>query len=144
MDVFFIVMKDETAELPKYATEGCSGFDIVMPEEVYLLPYQTRKIPLGFSLAVPKGYELQLRLRSSTALNTPLRIPNAPATIDSDYRGEVCVILENTKGYTFKIEQGTRLVQGIISPVLQANFFKMDVLPGTSRGSGGFGSTGLK
>ncbi len=128
--------------VPKYATPGSSGFDIHMVEDVYVHGHKTLKIPLGFALELPEGYELQLRLRSSVALDTPLRIPNAPATIDSDYRGEVCVIIENTSAIPWKLKRGERIVQGVISKVEpQVSLKPVSVLTKTIRGRGGFGST---
>jgi dUTP pyrophosphatase len=143
------------AVIPQYQTFGASGFDLHALEDITILPDHTLLVRTGLSFEVPKGYELQIRPRSGLSLKTHLRVANAPGTVDSDYRGEVCVIMTNTmealdKDYTPdeddrdipKIKKGDRIAQGVICPVVQAEFEVVEELENTSRGSGAFGSTG--
>lgn len=136
------------AAIPNYATNGSSGFDLHCIEKVVILPGETVLVKTGLIFEVPEGYELQIRPRSGLSLNTPLRISNSPGTIDSDYRGEVCVIIENTSnmhdktGIVKVIEKGDRIAQGVICPVIRADFDVVESLSDTERGEGGFGSTG--
>lgn len=138
------------AVIPKYATPGAAGFDLVALEDVEILPGCTRLVKTGLSVEIPTGYELQVRPRSGTSLKTALRVANAPGTVDSDYRGEVCVIMSNTniyQGIDYKakvehIKKGDRIAQGVICPVFQAEFEVVEDLSVTDRGAGGFGSTG--
>lgn len=141
------------AVIPKYATPGASGFDLVALEDVYISPGETRLIKTGLSVAVPAGYELQVRPRSGLSLKTLLRVANSPGTVDSDYRGEVCVIMTNSgqKADVFgnghidnyeTIKKGDRIAQGVICPVLQVEIEVVESLDETDRGAGGFGSTG--
>lgn len=147
------------AVIPKYATLGSSGFDLVAIEDVELRPSETRLVKTGLAIDVGTGYELQVRPRSGLSLKSPLRVANSPGTVDSDYRGEICVIMTNTdsflyptsNGYIFpdladvipyKIKKGDRIAQGVVCAVEQANFEVVDNLDETDRGSGGFGSTG--
>lgn len=140
------------AVIPKYATEGAAGFDLVAIEDVKIPNGQTKLVKTGLSVSIPRGFELQVRPRSGTSLNTSLRIANAPGTVDSDYRGEICIIMNNIeeKGSTFNgvsasyvlIRKGERVAQGVICPVFQAEFDEVEELDSTARGAGGFGSTG--
>lgn len=143
------------AVIPKYATPGASGFDLVAVEDVTVRLGETKLVKTGLSVAVDRGYELQVRPRSGLSLKTPLRVANAPGTVDSDYRGEVCVIISNTasegdshgNGRSFYhgdmiITKGDRIAQGVICPVLQVEFEVVESLDDTTRGAGGFGSTG--
>jgi dUTP pyrophosphatase len=140
------------AVIPAYATEGSSGFDLVALEDVYIAPGYTKLVRTGLSVAVPTGFELQVRPRSGISLKTPLRIANAPGTVDSDYRGEVCIIITNTDGSgyeeweymskDYKITKGERIAQGVICPIIKAEIEVVDDLDATERGEGGFGSTG--
>lgn len=137
------------AIIPEYATPGASGMDVASPVDVTIEAGETVMIKLGFAIAVPEGYELQVRPRSGLSLKTKLRLPNAPGTIDSDYRGEVGVIVENTStdslgvlGPEFWINRGDRIAQLVLCPVARAELVEVDELPDTQRGTGGFGSTG--
>ena len=144
------------AVIPKYQTKGASGFDLHALEDITILPGETKLVKTGLSVAVEEGYELQVRPRSGLSLKTPLRVANSPGTVDSDYRGEVCVIINNTmeplmREYTPEeddrqtfslIKKGDRIAQGVICPVLQVEFEEVDNLDETDRGSGGYGSTG--
>ena len=133
------------AKLPTYATEGSGAFDFYTPYNVYPSQLQQGKaclVPLGIAVEVPKGYVLKLYLRSSTAKNTPMRMANAVGIIDSDYRGEIGVLLDTLKEYGEGYLKGERICQGILEKVPKVKFVEVDELSGTSRGAGGFGSTG--
>jgi dUTP pyrophosphatase len=133
----------EDAVVPTYGTDGAAGFDFYALEEVTLLPGQTQLIKTGLAMAIPQGYEIQVRPRSGMSLKTSFRIANAPGTIDSDYRGECCVIGTNNSEYEhITIKKGDRIAQGVLSRVPQANFQVVEDLDDTDRGSGGYGSTG--
>lgn len=146
----------EDAVIPKYQTPGASGFDLHALEDVTILPGETKLVRTGLAFSVGHGYEMQVRPRSGLSLKTPLRVSNAPGTVDSDFSGEVCVIMSNTmepltSGYTpeeddrdiHPIKKGDRIAQGVICPVVQADFEVVDELQETQRGSGAFGSTGV-
>lgn len=133
---------NQDAQIPKYATPGSAGFDLAAIQRTEMPPGETRLVKTGLAVAVPAGYELQVRPRSGTSLKTGLRVANSPGTVDSDYRGEVCVIMTNTGDQIYYIEKGERIAQGVICPVFQVEFEETDTLDDTSRGSGGFGSTG--
>jgi len=142
------------AVVPKYATPGASGFDLVAVEDVTLFPGETKLVKTGLAVDVGPGYEMQVRPRSGLSLKTALRVANSPGTIDSDYRGEVCVIMSNSSSTTavgmgfepntIYILKGDRIAQGVICPVVQADIEVVDDLDDTARGAGGFGSTGVK
>lgn len=131
--------------LPEYCTELSSGADIraYTSEPVLIKPYQSALVPTGLSFEIPEGYEMQLRPRSGLALKKGLTLLNTPGTIDADYRGEVKVILFNASGEDVIIENGERIAQAVISPVIKAEWKCTDVLSSTNRSSGGFGSTGV-
>lgn len=138
------------AIIPRYATLGASGFDLHALEDTIVYPGETKLIKTGLSMSIPLGYELQIRPRSGTSLKTSLRVANAPGTVDSDYRGEICIIISNIHGsemynekYREEIKKGDRIAQGVICPVTTAEFEEVDNLNSTERGSGGFGSTGV-
>jgi dUTP pyrophosphatase len=133
---------NEEAQIPKYATPGAAGFDLSAIETIGIGPGETKLVKTGLAVAVPIGYELQVRPRSGTSLKTGLRVANAPGTVDSDYRGEVCVIMNNTGNEHYYIAKGDRIAQGVICPVFQVEFEETDTLDDTARGAGGFGSTG--
>jgi dUTP pyrophosphatase len=139
-----IVHLDPDAETPEYATPGAAGFDFVAIKDTEVAPGQTVLVKTGIAMAIPQGYELQVRPRSGTSLKTTLRVANSPGTVDSDYRGEICIIITNTAIYgdVIVIKKGDRIAQGVICPVLQATFILCDELNKTKRGEGGFGSTG--
>lgn len=142
---------DPTVPLPQYATPGAAGADIRanFPAEMReigltLAPMARALVATGLACEIPQGYEMQIRARSGLALRHGIALPNAPATIDSDYRGPIGVILVNLGAEPFHIEHGARIAQIIIAPVVQARFHTTDMLEDTSRGAGGYGSTGLK
>ncbi len=132
----------DDAKIPEYQTKGSAGFDLASLESVIIYSKQVRIVSTGLALEIPQGYELQIRPRSGTSVKTKLRIANAPGTIDSDYRGEIGLIIENTGDDFCKIEAGERIAQGVLSRVQQARFEQIEELSVTERGEGGFGSTG--
>jgi len=134
----------EGLALPAYATLGAAGMDVVSAEELDLLPGQRHAVATGLAIAVPDGYEVQVRPRSGLALKHGITVPNTPGTIDSDYRGELKVILINHGGDVFPIRRGDRVAQLVIAPVQRAGFIEVDDLDETTRGTGGFGSTGVQ
>ncbi|MEM6483271.1 MAG: dUTP diphosphatase [Pseudomonadota bacterium] len=138
---------DQTLELPSYETLGAAGADLRanLPDKASrLLQAGTRMlVPIGLVLALPQGFEAQIRPRSGLALHHGVTLLNAPGTIDSDYRGEIGVILVNLGSEAFEIIHGMRVAQMVISPVVQVPFEIVDALSETSRGAGGFGSTGF-
>ena len=130
-------------DLPRYMTEGAVGMDLSAAiEEPIALPSLGRaRVPCGFAIAIPRGYEGQIRPRSGAAWKYGLSIPNAPGTIDPDYRGEVAVLLVNLGTEVVQIEPGQRIAQLVICPVAHANLKEVSELGSTARGSGGFGHT---
>ena len=129
-------------DLPQYATTGAAGMDIVSAETTRIAPGARHAVATGLAVAIPHGYEIQVRPRSGLALKHGITVPNTPGTIDSDYRGELKVILINHGTDTFAIERGDRIAQLVLAPVIQAGWQEVDALDETDRGSGGFGSTG--
>lgn len=127
---------------PAYATDGAAGLDVVAAEDVTLLPGDRHAVATGFAIAIPEGYEVQVRPRSGLALKHGITCLNSPGTIDHDYRGEVKIILANLGGVPFEVRRGERIAQLVPAPVLKAVFQEVESLSETSRGSGGFGSTG--
>lgn len=136
----------EGLALPHYATQGSAGMDITaaIDTPVTLAPMQRMAIATGLTMAIPEGFEVQIRPRSGLALKQGLTVANAPGTIDSDYRGEVKVILINLGEAPVEIDRGMRIAQMVIAPVTVAQFELVDQLDDTDRGDGGFGSTGVK
>lgn len=132
----------EGLPLPAYATHGAAGMDVVAAEEVTLAPGGRHAVATGFAMAIPDGYEVQVRPRSGLALKHGVTCLNTPGTIDSDYRGEVKVILANLGQEPFSIRRGDRIAQLVPAPVLRAELVETDALDATLRGAGGFGSTG--
>tara|TARA_B100000475_G_C14790182_1_gene227344 strand:- start:80 stop:517 length:438 start_codon:yes stop_codon:yes gene_type:complete len=132
------------AQLPKYKTEGSSGMDLMALTEnpIIIEPQKTALIPTGLSIAIPEDTELQIRPRSGLAVKYNISVLNTPGTIDSDYRGEIKIILFNHGKEEFTVNNKDRIAQMILMPVLKAEFEEVDNLPNTIRGSGGFGSTG--
>lgn len=132
--------------LPTYATEGAAAFDLraAVPatQPLTLAPGARALIPTGFALAIPNGYEMQIRPRSGLALKNGISLVNTPATIDADYRGPLGIILINHGQEPFTVTRGDRIAQCVISPAPQVTFTEVDTLPETTRGTGGFGSTG--
>ena len=131
--------------LPARATPGSAGFDLhaAVEEELSLAPGERALVPTGLAIALPAGYEAQVRPRSGLALRHGIVLPNAPGTIDSDYRGELRVILMNAGDEAFTIKRGDRIAQIVVAPVVVAEFAEVSELPESERGSGGFGHTGL-
>ncbi len=127
---------------PAYATDGAAGMDVVSAEDLTLSPGARQAIGTGFAIAIPDGFEVQVRPRSGLALKHGITCLNTPGTIDSDYRGEVKVILANLGSKPFEIRRGDRIAQIVPAPVQRARFEMLDKLPETARNAGGFGSTG--
>lgn len=132
--------------LPAYATAGASGLDLLAAVEapVTIAPGARALVPTGLRIAVPEGFEAQVRPRSGLALQHGIVVPNAPGTIDADYRGELAVILLNLSDTPFVVERGLRIAQLVVAPVAHATLRAVATLPPTSRGEGGFGHTGLR
>ena len=132
--------------LPKYETSGSSGLDLSanIKTSVKIGPGKTTIIPTGISVSIPKNFEIQIRPRSGLAAKNQISVLNTPGTIDADYRGEIKVILINLSKETFVVENGARIAQMVVCPVIKAKLKEVDSLDNTSRGSGGFGSTGMK
>jgi len=134
----------EGLPLPSYATPGAAGMDVVAAEDVDLLPGRRHAVATGFKVAIPHGYEIQVRPRSGLAFKHGISVPNAPGTIDSDYRGELKILLINHGSEPFAIRRGERIAQLVPAAVTLAAFDELDELCETERGAGGFGSTGVK
>lgn len=128
--------------LPAYATDGAAGMDVVSAEDVDLAPGARHAVATGLSVAIPAGYEIQVRPRSGLALKHGVTVPNTPGTIDSDYRGELKVILINHGSESFSVRRGDRVAQLVLAPVTRGTWVEADTLDHTARGEGGFGSTG--
>ncbi len=129
-------------DLPAYATSGAAGMDVLAAESLTLQPGQRHAVATGYALAIPDGYEIQVRPRSGLALKHGITVPNTPGTIDSDYRGELKIILINHGADDFAIARGDRIAQLVLAPVVQARWDEVEELDETTRGEGGFGSTG--
>lgn len=162
------------AVIPEYQTSGAAGFDLHAMEDVVIEPGETVLVRTGLAIELPQGYEMQIRPRSGVSLKTKLRVANAPGTVDSDYRGEICVVVSNVTDYgvrddvwfarkidgtryridhmtgntvqhgSYIIRHGDRIAQGVIKPIYQAVFTEVDELSDTERGTDGFGSTGVR
>ncbi len=132
--------------LPRYATEGSAGMDVVaaIDRDMIIGPGETVLVPSGFSISLPPGYEAQIRPRSGLAAKHQVGILNSPGTIDSDYRGEVKVILTNFGKNTFVVKRGDRIAQMVVSAYTKVMWKEVDTLDATSRGDGGFGHTGMQ
>lgn len=132
--------------LPDYATSGSAGVDLTaaVDESITIPPGERQLVPTGLAIALPDGFEAQVRPRSGLALKHGVTVLNAPGTIDADYRGEVQVILLNTGAEPFVVARGMRIAQMVIAPVSRLQWMAVDQLPASQRDSGGFGSTGLK
>ena len=135
---------DPSVELPSYKTDGASGMDLMafVKEPINLKPQTSCLVPTGISVAFPSEYEIQIRPRSGLAAKNNISVLNTPGTIDSDYRGEIKIILFNHGNEDFLINDKDRIAQMILTPVIKMNFEETDNLPETVRGEGGFGSTG--
>ena len=132
--------------LPKYETDGSSGLDLAafIDNDIEIKPGKSEIIPTGLAIAIPKNFEIQIRPRSGLAAKSQISVLNTPGTIDADYRGELKVILINLSGETFIVKKGLRIAQMVLCPVIKAKLKEVESLDDTKRGSGGFGSTGLK
>ena len=129
-------------DLPRYATDGAAGMDVLAAEDVTLPPGGRHAVATGLALAIPDGYEIQVRPRSGLALKHGISLPNTPGTIDSDYRGELKIIMINLGDAVFSIGRGDRIAQLVLAPVVRAAWDEVADLDDTARGEGGFGSTG--
>ena len=139
------ITRDERARalpLPGYATTASAGVDLRAVEKCVLRPGERALVPTGLRIALPVGYEAQVRPRSGLALKHGVTLPNSPGTIDADYRGEIMVIMQNLGDAPFVIEPGDRIAQMVVAPVSRVDWVEADTLEETERGSGGFGSTG--
>ncbi len=132
----------EGLPLPAYATSGAAGMDVVSAEDVVIAPGARHAVATGLAVAIPQGFEIQVRPRSGLALKHGITVPNTPGTIDSDYRGEVKVILINLGAEPFAVQRGDRVAQLVLAPVVLAAWDEVAELDATTRGAGGFGSTG--
>ena len=132
----------EGLPLPSYATPGAAGMDVVAAEDIDLAPGQRHAVATGFRVAIPEGYEIQVRPRSGLAFKHGISVPNTPGTIDSDYRGELKVLLINLGDQSFAVRRGERIAQLVPAAVTLAAFDEVEELCDTNRGHGGFGSTG--
>lgn len=130
--------------MPAPATPGSAGHDVSSADDAILAPMERRLVKTGFAMAIPPGWECQIRPRSGLALKHGLTLANAPATIDSDYRGELMVALVNLGPEPFEVTRGMRIAQLVFGRVESVAWREVAELPGTARGAGGFGSTGLK
>jgi dUTP pyrophosphatase len=134
----------EGLPLPAYATDGAAGMDLLaaVTAPLTIPPGGRALVPTGLRIALPPDHELQVRPRSGLALKHGITLPNTPGTVDEDYRGELQVIVLNAGTEPFTIERGMRIAQAVLAPVLRATWREVDTLPDTTRGAGGFGSTG--
>ena len=132
--------------LPKYETDGSSGMDLAanISNNIDIKPGKSEIIPTGLAVAIPKNFEIQIRPRSGLAAKNQISVLNTPGTIDADYRGEIKVILINLGNKSFVVEKGSRIAQMVLCPIIKANIKEVETLENTKRGSGGFGSTGVK
>ncbi|MCB9728542.1 MAG: dUTP diphosphatase [Deltaproteobacteria bacterium] len=138
--------RDAGLPLPRYMTEGAAGMDVVaaVEEPLTLAPGERRVVPTGLAMAIPPGFEVQVRPRSGLALRFGVTVLNAPGTIDSDYRGELGVLLVNLGSESFRIDRGDRIAQLVVARVERADVALLDALDDTGRGPGGFGHTGVE
>ena len=133
---------DPNAHIPAYQTAEAAGFDLHAIEDHEISPGQRTLVKTGLAMALEPGYELQIRPRSGLAFKHGITVLNTPGTVDSDYRGEIMVLLINHGEESFMIKKGERIAQGVVQAVIQASFETVEELPDTERGAGGFGSTG--
>lgn len=143
-----VLRMSDDVQMPEYATDGAAGFDLraffAEVSSVVIPAGSTTLIPTGLKMAIPYGYELQVRSRSGLSLKQSVVVMNSPGTVDSDYRGEIGVILHNAGNAPFEVRRGDRIAQAVVCPVYQASFQEVQSLDETARGQGGFGSTGVK
>ncbi|WP_319371205.1 dUTP diphosphatase [uncultured Ilyobacter sp.] len=140
------ILREEEVTLPKYMTEGASGMDVCayMDQPVILKPLGRELIPTGIKMEIPYGYEVQVRPRSGLAIKHGITLLNTPGTIDSDYRGEIKVIMVNLSSEDYEVQPGERIGQLVLQKVYQMKFSEVDSLEDTARSGGGFGHTGKK
>ncbi len=138
-----IKLLNENAVIPQYQTKGAAGFDLHAAEACVIEPGKSALVGTGLAIAIEEGYELQIRPRSGLAAKNQISVLNSPGTVDSDYRGEIKVILVNHGNNTFDVKTGDRIAQGVVAQAIQAKFVVVEKLDETVRGSGGFGSTGI-
>ena len=136
----------KTALIPKYETAGSSGMDLAadVDDKIDIKPGETQIVPTGLAVSIPQDFEIQIRPRSGLAAKNQISVLNTPGTIDADYRGEIKVILINLGKKSFIVDKGLRIAQMVLCPIVKANIKEVETLDGTTRGSGGFGSTGPK
>lgn len=141
----YVKLNNEDMPLPEYMTTGSAGLDLFacVTESLSIMPGKTALVPTGLSIEIPDGYEAQIRPRSGLALKWGITLLNSPGTIDSDYRGEIRVIIINHGQKTFTINRGDRIAQMVFSPIVKADFEVVHELGKSGRGNGGFGHTGL-
>ena len=146
MTEILIKRLSKNVALPRYETVDSSGLDLAanIDEQIKILPGKSEIIPTGLAVAIPKNFEIQIRPRSGLAAKNQVSVLNTPGTIDADYRGEIKVILINLSDKVFVIEKGLRIAQMVVCPVIKAKLKEVTNLEATERGSGGFGSTGIK
>ena len=144
MNEILIKKLHSNVNIPKYETEGSSGLDLeaYIEKDLTLLPSERKLVPTGVSVAMPNNFEIQIRPRSGLAYKSGISVVNTPGTIDSDYRGEIKVLLINLGAEAFTIKKFQRIAQMVICPIIKANLKEVEELPETIRGAGGFGSTG--
>ena len=144
MNEILIKKLHSDVNIPKYETEGSSGLDLeaYIEKDLTLLPSERKLVPTGVSVAMPNNFEIQIRPRSGLAYKSGISVVNTPGTIDSDYRGEIKVLLINLGAEAFTIKKFQRIAQMVICPIIKANLKEVEELPETIRGAGGFGSTG--
>jgi dUTP pyrophosphatase len=145
MDVPIVNCSLEGGFLPEYQSEGASGADLraLLPEDLVLKPGMRALVPTGIRVQIPRGLEGQVRPRSGLALTHGITVLNSPGTVDSDYRGEIKIILINLGESDFRVRNGDRIAQMVFSPVVRVSFQRQDQIASSRRGSGGFGSTGM-
>ena len=146
MTEILIKRLSKNVPLPKYETDGSSGLDLSanIDIKIEIKPGETKIIPTGLFVGIPKNFEIQIRPRSGLAAKNQISVLNTPGTIDADYRGELKVILINLSDKIFIVEKGLRIAQMVVCPVVRAKLKEVESLNDTKRGSGGFGSTGVK
>ena len=146
MTKILIKRLSKNISLPKYETSGSSGMDLAanIENEIIINPGKSAIIPTGIAVSIPKNFEIQIRPRSGLAARNQISVLNTPGTIDADYRGEIKVILINLGEKIFKIENGLRIAQMVLCPIVKATLQEVETLEDTARGAGGFGSTGTK
>ena len=146
MTEILIKRLSKEVNLPKYETDGSSGLDLAacIDKNIEIKPGKSEIIPTGLAVAIPRNFEIQIRPRSGLAAKNQISVLNTPGTIDADYRGEIKVILINLSDKIFTVEKGLRIAQMVLCPIVKAKLKEVDSLEDTKRGTGGFGSTGVK